>query len=682
MTSPLPPLRGARLDEGGPFPGPFGNYILLMPFARGGMGEVYLAKRGAILGAEKYCVLKKLRPDLMRDREHVARFIDEARIVVQLSHANIAQVFDVGRVGTEYYLAMEYVAGRDARSLHERARDKGHELSEAAVLYLLGETLAALDYAHRRSHPMTGEPLNLVHRDVSPQNIMVSFDGEVKLIDFGLASSRLKVERTQPNVVMGKMAYMAPEQARGDAIDPRADLFAAAVVGYELLAGERYYEGWSANDIWQVVGRGGFVPGRWGQLSLEVQALLGKALDPSPDERFATCAELRDAIMVHLHTQHPGRGERSLRDAVQLLFASDIARERDLLAGFGEVNVEVLQESLESTRSQSISLASAGSSGAGEGARVVHDERTQASGPKPQTVATMTETGSGEGEGAHDDVTLLGPAPAAREPRARTRTPPTGTVVPGHGSGASRFPGNTQPYSEAEHTTVLARARHKELEPARSQAPARLAGALLVLALLGGGAALLWAKRSPDTLAKKPEPAPAVASGLRDRGLFLEHEPPDKALREPAPADEPVLAEAAALPDHAAPVAKQEPEDTRESALDKVRARRQPKARGLPLRKPPRAPERLARPTQAAPLAAAPEPEPKQHQPQPQPQPQPKRPPKESFAQQVRIVLSSGLSGECSKSAIAQAWTTTQHMSAEEHRAFEGLVSRCRRQCR
>ena len=209
----------------------FGNYLLLQAFARGGMGEVYLAKSGAILGAEKYCVVKKLRPELMKDREYVARFIDEARIVVQLSHANICQVFDVGRVADEYYLAMEYVSGRDVRSLLVRAVEQGLVLDEASILQLIAETLSALDYAHRRT-TATGESLHLVHRDVSPQNVMVSFEGDVKLIDFGLASSRLKVERTQPNIVMGKMAYMAPEQARGDKINLRADVFAAGVILY------------------------------------------------------------------------------------------------------------------------------------------------------------------------------------------------------------------------------------------------------------------------------------------------------------------------------------------------------------------------------------------------------------------------------------------------------------------
>src|SRR5207302_3940296 len=126
------------------------------------------------------------------------------------------------------------------RTLQDRSRTREKPMAPASSLQIVCEILEALDYAHRRNHPLNGEPLKLVHRDVSPQNVLVSYEGEVKLIDFGLAASKLKVERTQPNVVMGKMAYMAPEQARGDPIDARADLFACGVMLYELIAGERF----------------------------------------------------------------------------------------------------------------------------------------------------------------------------------------------------------------------------------------------------------------------------------------------------------------------------------------------------------------------------------------------------------------------------------------------------------
>ena len=359
-TTPISGQRAAASSSGEErFPRTFGQYLLLENFARGGMGEVYLAKLGGIAGLEKYCVLKKLRQELTRDREYVTRFIDEARVVVTLNHANICHVFDVGRVGEEYYLAMEYISGRDLRVLQDRARAQGKQLPPQTVLHVVCEILEALDYAHRRKHPLTGEALNLVHRDVSPQNVLVSYEGEVKLIDFGLAASRLKVERTQPNIVMGKMAYMAPEQARGDGIDARADLFAVGVVCYELLSGERFYEGMSANDIWQVAGRGSYVPPRWRELDSELAKILGKALHADFNKRYATCGDFREALASHLHWRYPGTGVRSLREVMCEVFADELAHERDMLARFGKVSISTFKASIESTKSHSVAKSEA-----------------------------------------------------------------------------------------------------------------------------------------------------------------------------------------------------------------------------------------------------------------------------------------------------------------------------------
>ncbi|MCC7070148.1 MAG: protein kinase [Deltaproteobacteria bacterium] len=378
MSKASPSVENLADDDPDAFPRAFGSYLLLQRFARGGMGEVYLGKFGAIAGLERYCVIKKLRAELTRDREYVTRFIDEARVVVTLNHANICHVFDVGRVGDEYYLAMEYISGRDIRTLQDRCRQRERILPPATALHLVCEVLEALDYAHRRNHPITGEPLNLVHRDVSPQNVLVSYEGEVKLIDFGLAASKLKVERTQPNVVMGKMAYMAPEQARGDPIDARADLFACGVLAYELLAGERFYEGMSANDIWQVAGRGSFVPPKWQGLDHDVAKIIAKALHPEPKKRFATCGDFREALASHLHWRFPGTGVRGVRDVVNELFGDEIRKERELLARYGRVTVASFRTNFESTQSQSVSLARATdeASTAHQSTRLMRDEQS------------------------------------------------------------------------------------------------------------------------------------------------------------------------------------------------------------------------------------------------------------------------------------------------------------------
>ncbi len=218
-----------------PLPRAFGPYSSM---ARGGMGEVFLARSGGagLETLQKHCVVKTLRPHLTDDREYVTRFLDESRVVVQLSHRNLCQVFDVGLVGERYYLAMELIAGQDLRTL----ADATGPMPPALAIYIVGEVLEALDYAHRLTD-VRGVPLRLVHRDVSPQNTMVSYEGEVKLIDFGLVQSAVKVEKTSPQTVMGKLAYMSPEQLRGEPASPGIDLYAAAIVLCELLLGARFY---------------------------------------------------------------------------------------------------------------------------------------------------------------------------------------------------------------------------------------------------------------------------------------------------------------------------------------------------------------------------------------------------------------------------------------------------------
>ncbi|MBM4281710.1 MAG: hypothetical protein FJ137_13450 [Deltaproteobacteria bacterium] len=371
-------------------PRAFGGYLLLQNFARGGMGDVYLAKSGRIAGLERVCVLKKLRAELTRDREYVTRFIDEARVVVTLNHANICNVFDVGRVDAEYYLAMEYVSGRDVRALQERCRKREVSPPPLAALHITCEVLEALDYAHRRHHPVTQEPLHLVHRDISPQNVLLSYEGEVKLIDFGLAASRLKVERTQPNVVMGKMAYMPPEQARGDTIDGRADLFACGVLAYELVTSERYYECMSATDIWQVAGRGGFIPRAWGSLEPVLASILARALHPDARKRFSTCGEFRDALQSYMHGCLPGNAARIVRLLMEQLFEEELACERAALARFGAVTVATVASATEQTKSQSVSFAGH----AGSGQRTEENSGSDLGAMPSPTVTRSTEEGS------------------------------------------------------------------------------------------------------------------------------------------------------------------------------------------------------------------------------------------------------------------------------------------------
>ena len=185
----------------------------------------------------------------------------------------------------------------------------------------------------------------------------MSYEGEIKLIDFGLAASRLKVEKTAPNVVMGKMAYMSPEQARGDTIDSRVDIFACGVLLYELLVGERYYEGMTPKAIWEVAGRGGFLPRAWANIDPLLQMILSRALHSDPARRTSTCGAFRDELLGLALAQKPG-AERALRELMEHTFADDIARERALMARFASVNLASYQAALDDSRASMTHVAS------------------------------------------------------------------------------------------------------------------------------------------------------------------------------------------------------------------------------------------------------------------------------------------------------------------------------------
>ncbi|MDP2343879.1 MAG: protein kinase [Deltaproteobacteria bacterium] len=302
-------------------PREFGDYQLLRCLGRGGMGKVYLAKIKAkgLVGVDKLCVVKTLR--VSHDPEYQRRFVDEARLIVLLTHRNICHVFDAGCFEDQYYLAMEHINGRELRQVQVMAEETKMGLPVDVAIFVVKEVLEALDAAHRMKHPLTGEPLRVVHRDVSPQNVMLSSEGEVKLIDFGLAESTQKLERTAPRIVMGKIAYMAPEQARGETVDGRADQFAAGVLLYELLANERYYGDLPFDDVWRSSGRGGFQPTRLMTMEPGLIEVIQKSTAPRRDDRYESCGDMRAALQQVELKRGALAGSREVRTAFQELLS-------------------------------------------------------------------------------------------------------------------------------------------------------------------------------------------------------------------------------------------------------------------------------------------------------------------------------------------------------------------------
>jgi serine/threonine protein kinase len=351
-SGPSASTAGIPIQPGAAYPRAFGEYLLLTSFGRGGMGEVYLAKKAQIEGIDHLCVLKRLRSDLGEEEEYVRRFIDEARLVVQLNHGNICHVFDVGRVGPDHFLAMEYIPGVNLRTITDRLATEGEGLAAGLALYLATEVLDALDYAHRFKDRVSGETINLVHRDVSPHNVMVSFEGETKLIDFGLAASELRDEKTESHVVMGKVSYMSPEQARGDDVSGATDQFATAIILYELLSGKRFYGERRLHEIWQIVGVGDYLPdGFDDDIDEAMRPLLKRALSGKPGDRFPSCEALRDELEKLLHTQHGGVGKRQLRELVQRICADEEEHHRRVLKTYQDLSSDSVSQSHEATMS-------------------------------------------------------------------------------------------------------------------------------------------------------------------------------------------------------------------------------------------------------------------------------------------------------------------------------------------
>lgn len=306
------------------FPRKFGNYHLLAPLAQGGMGALYLAVKGD-RGLERLLVIKTVLPHLA-DAEYISRFRDEAKVVVKLSHGNLIPVFDAGQVDGELFLAMDFVEGRDLRAVWNRCAKKQVAFPIDVAVYLTKELCRGLAYAHSFGN------LKLVHRDISPPNILISFSGEVKLTDFGLASSTLKLEKTAPGIIYGKVAYMSPEQARGEPLDGRSDLYAAAIVLWELLTGRQLFPPGKdqPHDLLQRARNP--VPMAPSKRAPRVPTALDevclRALAPTREDRYATGDEMREALSAWLTAEAPGTDANRIEAFLYDLFAEDIVRER------------------------------------------------------------------------------------------------------------------------------------------------------------------------------------------------------------------------------------------------------------------------------------------------------------------------------------------------------------------
>jgi eukaryotic-like serine/threonine-protein kinase len=300
-------LRGPPTGRSGPplmKPIPFGKYYLLHRVDTGGMAEVFRAKAFGVEGFERIVAVKRILPNIAADTDFITMFIDEAKLAVQLTHANIAQIFDLGRVGDSYFIALEYVHGKDLRAVFDHVRDRGGRLPVELVCYVIMKICEGLDYAHEKRDP-SGRPLQLVHRDVSPQNMLISFEGDVKLIDFGIAKAANNSIRTRTGILKGKFGYLSPEQVLGHEIDRRSDVFGVGIVLYELLTGERLFVADSEFDTIEKVRKGEVPSPRQLNPSLprELARIVMRALARDRENRYQSALELHDALQSFLHSR-------------------------------------------------------------------------------------------------------------------------------------------------------------------------------------------------------------------------------------------------------------------------------------------------------------------------------------------------------------------------------------------
>ncbi|MBL8940536.1 MAG: serine/threonine protein kinase [Archangium sp.] len=299
----------------------FGRYLLLRRIAAGGMAHVFLALQRGVQGFEKAVALKVVLPEHAANPDFVQMFLDEARVVARLDHANIVRVYDFGESDGRFYLSMEYLPGEDLSSVLQSLRKTKEPMPLAIAADLVASAAAGLHFAHELTSP-TGAPLNIVHRDVSPSNLMVTYHGAVKVVDFGVARAASNLSQTASGTMKGKVGYASPEQVRGEELDRRSDVFALGVVLHELLAGERLFKRDTDLAAMHAILTGAVRPLREVRPDVPpaLEAIVTKALHLDREARFQTAAELGDALARWLMSVGHVRSERLIADFLARTF--------------------------------------------------------------------------------------------------------------------------------------------------------------------------------------------------------------------------------------------------------------------------------------------------------------------------------------------------------------------------
>jgi len=317
----------------------FGKYLLLEKVAQGGMAQLFRAKITGVQGFEKFIAIKWILPHLATEKELVDSFIDEAKLAALLNHQNIVQIYGFGHIKDNYFISMEYLFGKDVRRIFEKSKENGLFISTEHSLHLTSRICSALDYAHNMKD-YQGNLLHIIHRDVSPQNIFVTYEGEVKILDFGIAKAATQSTLTQVGMIKGKVAYMSPEQAAGKIIDHRSDIFSTGILLYEMLTNKRMFIGDTLQVLAQI--REARIP--WpgtieSDLPQQILDILRRALTKEPEERYQSCGEMQADIekcMIELSMRPTTRG---LAQYMKEIFKEEIAAESQVIREAAAISV-------------------------------------------------------------------------------------------------------------------------------------------------------------------------------------------------------------------------------------------------------------------------------------------------------------------------------------------------------
>lgn len=380
----------------------FGKYKLIEKIAVGGMAELWKAKQVGPEGFEKVVALKRILPSLSENEDFITMFIDEGKVAAQLTHPNIAQIYELGETKGNYYLAMEYIAGKDLRTIMRLARKEKKHLAVSQAALIAIKLLSGLNYAHRKKG-FNNENLNIVHRDVSPQNVLISYEGEVKLVDFGIAKAAAKNSITLTGALKGKILYMSPEQAWGQSVDRRSDIFSVGTLLYEMLTGKRVFIADNEMAILQKVRD--WNPPRPSDLNAQISSMLDaiiqKAMEKDPDNRYQTADEMKEDLDRFLQIEKPPKKLMDLGFFMRALFKDEIKAEMP----------ELLDDSIESIDPFALELA-----------------KTPATGPTLETQAPITtptepEKADAEEPARIESEQIVAESPIAKDDEAQKPAP-------------------------------------------------------------------------------------------------------------------------------------------------------------------------------------------------------------------------------------------------------------------